>query len=307
MSTAIDDRVSAVRAFNRLYTNVIGLLRDGLLRTPYSLTEARVIFELGRRDATELRDLRAALDLDAGYLTRILARFESAGVAKRERSRADGRRQVIRLSAKGRRVRTMLDERSAMEVRELLSEHTEEDQRRLVGAMAAITDLLEGPRGSEPVVVRPPRAGDLGWIVERHGAIYAREYGWDAGFEALVARVVADYAETRDPRREAAWIAELDGQRVGCVLCTEREPDVAQLRLLLVDPVARGMGVGTRLVDECIGFAREAGYRRMMLWTNDVLRDARRVYERAGFELTGAEPHHSFGHDLVGQDWWLTL
>jgi DNA-binding MarR family transcriptional regulator/GNAT superfamily N-acetyltransferase len=301
------NQVAAVRAFNRFYTNVLGLLHEGLLCTPYSLTEARVIFELAQRDACELADLRRSLDIDAGYMTRILARFEADGVATRERSSADGRRQVIALSARGREVFEMLDRRSAEEIRTLLSPLSERDQRRLVGAMGAIREALEGSRGPQPHQLRPPGSGDLGWVVQRHGALYAEEYGWDDSFEALVARIVADYIDHRDPRRESAWIAEIDGEPVGCVFCCRREKDVAQLRLLLVEPRARGMGVGTRLVDECVRFARQAGYEHIMLWTNDVLEDARRIYERAGFELTDEEPHRSFGHDLVGQNWWRRL
>jgi DNA-binding MarR family transcriptional regulator/N-acetylglutamate synthase-like GNAT family acetyltransferase len=306
-ATGVEDRVAAVRAFNRFYTNVVGLLRAGLLRTPYTLTEARVIFELAQREATELRDLRRTLDIDAGYLSRILDRFDDAGLARRERSSADRRRQVIRLTGKGRRTFAMLDRRSAKQVRDLLSGITGEQQRRVVRAMGAIREVLDEQSRSERVVLRAPRAGELGWVVQCHGALYADEYGWDDSFEGLVARVVADYAEGRDDEREAAWIADIDGEPVGCVFCTKREDKVAQLRLLLVEPSARGMGIGTRLVEECIRFARNAGYERMMLWTNDVLEDARRIYERTGFELGREERHRSFGHDLVGQDWWRTL
>jgi DNA-binding MarR family transcriptional regulator/GNAT superfamily N-acetyltransferase len=302
-----DDRVAAVRTFNRFYTNVLGLLRDGLLRTPYSLTEARLIFELAQREATELAELRRALDIDAGYLSRIVARFEADGLATRERSSSDGRRQVIRLTDRGREAFRMLDERSAEQVRALLSALGQEDQRRLVGAMAAIQGLLGGPSPPEPYLLRPPGPGDFGWVVHRHGAVYAEEYGWDESFEAYVARIVADYMDSRDPRRESAWIAELDGEPVGCVFCMRREDRVAQLRLLLVEPRARGMGIGGRLVEECVRFAGRAGYERIMLWTNDVLDDARRIYERAGFQLVEEERHQSFGKPLVGQNWWLTL
>ena len=301
------DRVAAVRAFNRFYTNVIGLLGEGLLRTPYSLTEARVIFELAQRDATELVALRRELDIDAGYLSRILARFERDGIATRERSAADGRRQVIRLTERGREAFQMLDRRSAEQIGALLSGLTEGERRRLVGAMGAIRGILEGSGRHESFVLRPPGPGDLGWVVERHGALYAEQYGWDESFEALVARVVAEYAEDRDPERESAWIAELDGGPVGCVFCVRKDEKVAQLRLLLVEPRTRGRGIGSRLVDQCIEFARAAGYERIMLWTNDVLDDARRIYERAGFKLAESEPHHSFGRDLVGQNWWREL
>jgi len=302
-----EDRVAAVRAFGRFYTNVIGVLREGLLGTPYSLTEARVIFELAQRDATELADLRRVLDLDAGYLSRIVARFETDGIAMRERSEADRRRQVVRLTDQGRAVFERLDQRSAEEVRTLLAQLNEEDQRRMIGAMRAIQEILQDSPRRQLVVLRPPGPGDFGWVVHRHGALYAEEYGWDDSFEALVTRIVADYLEYRDAQRESAWIAEVDGEPVGCVLCTKKEEKVAQLRLLLVEPSARGMGIGTRLVEECIRFARRAGYERIMLWTNDVLEDARRIYEHAGFELVEEERHHSFGHDLVGQNWLRAL
>jgi DNA-binding MarR family transcriptional regulator/GNAT superfamily N-acetyltransferase len=301
------DPVRAVRAFNRFYTNVIGVLREGLLRTPYSLTEARVIFELAQQGATDVADLRRTLDIDAGYLSRILARFETDGLATRKRSQSDGRRQVIRLTDQGQAVFAMLDARSAEEVRELLSRLTEEDQRRLIGAMGTIHELLEGSPRAEAFVLRAPGPGDLGWVVHRHGVLYAEEYGWDDTFEALVARIVADYVDHRDPQRERAWIAEAGREPVGCVFCVKKDDKTAQLRLLLVDPRARGRGIGARLVEECMGFARRAGYEEMMLWTNDVLEQARRIYERAGFELVEEEWHHSFGHDLVGQNWWRKL
>lgn len=296
-----------VRAFNRFYTNVVGALREGLLRTPFSLTEARVIFELAQRDATEVADLRRTIDVDAGYLSRILGRFEADGLVKKQRSSSDGRRQVIRLTPQGRTAFEMLDRRSAEEVEALLSRLTDEEQHRLIDAMKTIEDILGEPSRSRAIVLRAPTSGDFGWVVHRHGVLYRREYGWDETFEALVARIVADYVEHRDPRREAAWIAEVDGDRVGCVFCTKKEEKVAQLRLLLVEPSGRGMGVGSRLVEECVRFARRAGYEEMMLWTNDVLADARRIYERVGFKLVEEDKHHSFGHDLVGQNWWLKL
>jgi GNAT superfamily N-acetyltransferase len=201
----------------------------------------------------------------------------------------------------------MLDARSAEEVRDLLSRLTEEDRRRLVGAMGTIRQVLEGTSHSRTILLRSPQPGDFGWVVHRHGFLYAEEYGWDATFEALVARIVADYVDHHDARRERAWIAEVDGEPVGCVFCVKREDRVAQLRLLLVEPRARGLGIGSRLVQECLSFARDAGYGQIMLWTNDVLRDAGRLYEKAGFELAEEERHRSFGHDLVGQNWWRRL
>jgi DNA-binding MarR family transcriptional regulator/GNAT superfamily N-acetyltransferase len=304
---AFPEGVAAVRAFNRFYTNVIGLLRDGLLRTPYSLTQARVIFELAQREATELAELRRELDLDAGYLTRILARFEADGLVEKERSATDRRRHVARLTARGRSAFAMLDRRSAEEIGAMLSRLGEVEQRRLVAAMGAIRGILDPPQRSEPFMLRPPHAGDYGWAIQRHGELYAEEYGWDETFEALVARIVAEYVENRDPARENAWIAELDGEPVGSVFCVKKDERVAQLRLLLVEPRARGMGIGTQLVERCVDFARRAGYERIMLWTNDVLDDARRIYERTGFVLEEEEPHHSFGRDLVGQNWGREL
>lgn len=301
------DSVTAVRAFNRFYTNVIGALREGLVHTPYSLTEGRVIFELAQREATEVADLRRTLDLDAGYLSRILARFEADGLVRRERSETDGRRQVIRLTPNGRAAYTTLDEGSAAEIAAMLHRLSDVDRRRLLGAMATIQELLGETTPPDMVVLRPPVAGDLGWVVQRHGALYADEYGWDDTFEALVARIVADYVASRDPKREAAWIAEVDGQPVGCVFCLRRDDRQAQLRLLLVEPGVRGMGIGGRLVAECVRFARRAGYEQLVLWTNDVLVDARHVYERAGFRLVEGGKHHSFGKDLVEQTWTLNL
>jgi DNA-binding MarR family transcriptional regulator/GNAT superfamily N-acetyltransferase len=302
-----EDRVAAVRAFNRFYTARIGVLRDGLLRTPHSLTEARVLYELGQRDVTEVADLRREMDIDAGFLSRLLARLQANGLVTREQSTDDARRQRIRLTDEGRAAFAELDRRSADEIGAVLGALSEDDQERLVGAMDAVREVLTHAPPAAGFVLRAPRPGDLGWIVQAHGRLYAREYGWDETFEALVARIVADYAGDHDPCREAAWIAEVDGEPAGCVLCVRREDDVAQLRLLLVDPRARGRGIGARLIEECLGFARRAGYARITLWTNDVLHAARRLYERAGFELVESAPHHSFGHDLVEQTWARAL
>ena len=302
-----EDRVAAVRAFNRFYTARIGVLRDGLLRTPHSLTEARVLYELGQREVTEVADLRRELDIDAGFLSRLLARLQTNGLVARERSSEDARRQRVRLTDEGRAAFAELDRRSADEIGAVLGALSEDDQTRLVASMDAVRDVLTQAPPSTGFVLRAPRPGDLGWIVQRHGALYAQQYGWDERFEALVARIVADYAEHHDPRRETAWIAEVDGEPAGCVLCTRREDDVAQLRLLLVEPRARGRGIGARLIEECLRFAQRAGYDRITLWTTDVLHEARRLYERAGFELVESAPHHSFGHDLVEQTWARAL
>ncbi len=302
-----DPEVAAVRDFNRFYTNVLGLLREGLLDTPYSLTEARVIFELAREERTEAGQLRRWLDIDAGYLSRILARFEADGIVSRSRSPQDARRQVIGLTATGRAVFAKLDALSASQIRGLLAGLPAGRRATLLSAMAGIREALGSTPRGETLVLRAPVPGDLGWVVQRNAALYAAEYGWDQSYEALVSRIVADYAARADRGREAAWIAELDGQPAGCVFCMRKSDDVAQLRLLLVEPHARGRGIGERLVADCVSFARRTGYREIVLWTNDVLHAARRIYQRAGFELIGSEEHHSFGHDLVAQDWRLPL
>ena len=302
-----DERVHSVRAFNRFYTNLIGALRGGLLDTPYPLTEARVIFELGRAETTQVADLRRILDIDRGHLSRLLARLEADELIIRQRSASDGRRQVIHLSDRGRATFATLTTRADDEVRNLLGPLSESHQMRLIEAMDAIRTIIERPASQPSVVIRPLGPGDLGWVVHRHGALYASEYGWDETFEGLVAQIVGDFARDRDDRRESAWIAEVDGEPAGSIFCTKREEDVAQLRLLLVEPGSRGLGIGGRLVEECIRFARRAGYRQMMLWTNDVLIAARRIYEKAGFKLVEEGPHRSFGKDLVEQTWVLSL
>jgi DNA-binding MarR family transcriptional regulator/GNAT superfamily N-acetyltransferase len=298
-----DAAVAAVRAFNRFYTNMIGLLRGKYLGTPYSLTEARLLFELAQRDASEVSDLRRTVDIDAGYLSRILTRFESDGLITRERSAADGRRQVIRLTATGRAAVAGLDARSARQTSGMLAGVRDDDRRKLLDAMHAITDILSESPPPRGYLIRAPRPGDMGWVVQRNAAMYAEEFGWDASYEALVARIVADYVDRRDPQAEAAWIAEVDGTPAGCVFCVRENATTARLRLLLVEPWARGLGIGSRLVEEVLRFARRAGYCSITLWTNDVLAGARRIYQRAGFTLDDESRHHSFGHDLVGQNW----
>jgi DNA-binding MarR family transcriptional regulator/predicted N-acetyltransferase YhbS len=301
MSSVVDD----VRGFNRFYTRVLGLLRPDLVGSAFGLTEARVLFELAHREHVAVSDLRSDLDLDAGYLSRILSGFTSSGLVAREKSVADARRQTVRLTEDGRRAFDELDELQADAIATMLAPLDEGKRAELVTSMGRIRRALGDAPRRTGLVLRAPAPGDLGWVVERHGYRYAAEYGWDATFEALVARIVADFADRNDTKREAAWIAELDGERVGCVFCTKNpdEPDTAQLRLLIVEPSARGAGVGTRLVDECLRFARRAGYRRITLWTNDVLLAARRIYQKAGFRCDRREPHHSFGHDLVGEYW----
>lgn len=303
----LTDRVDTVREFNRFYTRVLGLLDEGLAHTSYSLTEARVLFEIAQADRTDVADLRKRLDVDAGYLSRILARFEADGLVARERSTTDARRQVIRLTSSGDEVFQDLDARSADQVHTLLAPVSEPGQRRLLDSMRTVQRLLADPGGAPEVEVRDLRAGDLGWVVARHGVLYAEEYGWNDEFEALVARVVADYVDGFDAARDRAWIAEVDGEPVGSIFCVHKDPQVAQLRLLLVEPTARGLGIGTRLVDTCLDFARGVGYREIVLWTNSVLGAARRIYQRAGFELVDESPNPAFGQQLIAQNWRRAL
>jgi DNA-binding MarR family transcriptional regulator/N-acetylglutamate synthase-like GNAT family acetyltransferase len=299
-------QIEAVRAFNRFYTARVGALRDGLLSTAHPLPEARILFELGRRTTIDAADLRRVLDLDGGYLSRLLARLEEQGLVARERSPDDGRRQRLSLTEAGRDAYTTLDERSAAEIAALLDGLDDAERSRLLAAMDTVREILEGAPQPAPFVLRAPRPGDFGWVVHRHGTLYA-EHGWDASFEALVARVVADYAGDHDPVREAAWIAELGGRPVGSVFCVRNDDRTAQLRLLLVEPAARGMGVGAALVDACVRFARDAGYAEIRLWTNATLASARRIYLRAGFELVGEETSRRFGTDFTEQDWARSL
>lgn len=309
--------IKEIREFNRFYTNLIGALDYSRhLHTPFTLTEARVLYELAHAPRTDAADLRLELSLDAGYLSRMLGRFEERQLVTRGPSAEDARRQRIELTARGREAASLLEERSQEAVGTLVDRIAPEDRPRLTEALRTVQEVLhsgvagtartDGP--AERVILRGPGPGDLGWSVERNAAVYAEEYGWNEEYETLVARIVADFAATHDPEREAMWIAELDGRRAGCVFCVrDKEPGTARLRLLLVDPPARGHGIGRRLVEQCIAFARSAEYRDLVLWTNDVLGHARSIYQRAGFELVAEQPHHSFGKDLVGQDWHLEL
>ncbi|HET9144307.1 bifunctional helix-turn-helix transcriptional regulator/GNAT family N-acetyltransferase [Actinophytocola sp.] len=304
-STVPTERVAAVRAFNRMYTRVIGVLDEGLLDSPYSLTEVRLLFELSDRGQVEVAVLRRVLGLDAGYLSRLLTKFETAGLVVRERSVTDARAQLVTLTEAGAEVFHALDRRSSEQVRTLLAGVTDEHQRRLVRAMDLIRDTLGPDPRPDTVVLRPPRAGDYGWVVHRHGVLYGQEYGWDSTFEGLTAQVVADYVAGHDPRTEAGWIAELHGEPVGCIFCVRQDEHTAKLRLLLVEPAARGHGIGARLVAECIAFARGAGYRAMELFTVDVLVSARRIYQHAGFRLVAEKKQHLWGADVTGQTWRL--
>ncbi|MGW4562060.1 bifunctional helix-turn-helix transcriptional regulator/GNAT family N-acetyltransferase [Streptomyces sp. NPDC004561] len=302
--------VQDVRAFNRFYTGVIGALDYGRhLYAPYTLTESRVLYELAHAPHLDAADLRARLGLDAGYLSRILNRFEDAALIERGPSETDPRRRRIRLTPSGHETAGLLDERARETVGALLDTVAPADRPRLAEAMRTIRDVLGDERQqTDEVVLREPRAGDLGWIVQRNAALYAAEYGWNTDYEGLVARIVADFAEDHDPHLERGWIAEAGGLAVGCVMCVRDDaPGTARLRLLLVEPGARGRGVGDRLVRAVVDFARGVGYRDLVLWTNDVLGSARRLYQRHGFVLVAEKPHRSFGKDLVGQDWRLDL
>ncbi len=304
----LETKIDAVRRFNRFFTRRIGVLREGLLHSPYSLTEARILFEIANRDGTTASDLSRELGLDPGYLSRMLARLEQQGLIEKIRSDTDGRRRLLSLTPEGQKAFSLLDDRSREEVGEMLKGLSEGDQRRLLEAMQTIESVLDkGLKFSEPFFLRQHEPGDMGWVVHRHGVLYAREYGWDEHFEALVARIVADFINDYDPAKERCWIAEMDGERVGCIFVVKASDTVAKLRLLLVEPKARGLGLGTRLVEECIRFARSRGYETLTLWTNSVLDAARHIYEEKGFELVEEEEHHSFGKNLVGQNWELKL
>ena len=304
----LEARVEAIRRFNRLFTRRIGVLREGLLHSSYSLTEARVLFELANREELSASELVRELGLDPGYMSRTVGGLERQGLVEKVRSETDGRRRILSLTAEGEEAFEVLDSRSREEVSEMLGGLSEEEQRRLLEAMRTIEGIFEkGLKFSEPFVLRPHEPGDMGWVVHRHGVLYAAEYGWDERFEALVARIVAGFIDGYDPKKERCWIAEMGGDRVGCVFVVKASDTVAKLRLLLVEPEARGVGLGSRLVEECIRFARNRGYEKLTLWTNSVLDAARHIYEEHGFVLVEEEEHHSFGHDLVGQNWELAL
>jgi DNA-binding MarR family transcriptional regulator/GNAT superfamily N-acetyltransferase len=304
-------QVEALRRFNRFYTRRIGVLEEGLLASPFTLTQARILFELGTRPTLTAGELVEILGLDPGYLSRILQSFVEQSLVARQRSEQDGRRAQLSLTTKGRKAFRELDRKSRRSTGEMLASLSSAQRRRLLGAVTSVQESLSDPGTPRDVTitVREYRVGDVGWAIERHGRLYAEEFGWNSEFEALVATLFARLATNYDPASEHFWIAEVGGERVGCVFVVrnEKDPDAAQLRCLLVEPRARGLGLGRRLVEECVRFARSAGYERMLLWTNDVLVAARRIYESAGFALVEESPHHSFGHDLIGQVWARTL
>jgi DNA-binding MarR family transcriptional regulator/N-acetylglutamate synthase-like GNAT family acetyltransferase len=294
-------RVDAVRRFNRFYTRRIGALRADFAGSPYPLPQARVIYELGRRRRCTAAELGRELDLDAGYLSRLVASLKRRGVLQSRRSLEDARASVLSLTDAGRRAFALLDSRSREEVASMLGALAKPDQSRLVGAMQAVQGILEGKKSE--IVLREHRPGDMGWVVQAHGELYAREYGWDERFEALVAGIVEKFVTRFKPGRERCWIAELDGERVGSVFVVEQSKSVAKLRLLILEPRARGRGLGKRLVRECIDFARASGYRKLVLWTQSNLAAARAIYRGCGFALGKREPHAEFGVGLIGEYW----
>jgi DNA-binding MarR family transcriptional regulator/GNAT superfamily N-acetyltransferase len=300
--------VQAVRRFNRFYTRKIGVLREGHLDSPFSLTEVRVLYELAHRDRPPAAEVVRELGLDAGYLSRILRRFEARGLIARTPSRDDGRQSLLSLTERGRTTFDALDAQQCEEVKTLLQGLPPGGRERLVGAMRAVEQLLDGePPAGGSVRLRTHRPGDMGWVVHRHGVLYSTEYSWDERFEALVAEIVAKFVHEFDPEHERCWIAERDGEPVGSIFLVKQSKRVAKLRLLLVEPSARGAGIGRQLVAECLRFAREAGYHTVTLWTNNQLHAARRIYEAAGFRLVREEPHDHFGEGLIGQSWELKL
>jgi DNA-binding MarR family transcriptional regulator/GNAT superfamily N-acetyltransferase len=310
MAENLADRVSAVRRFNRFFTRQIEVLREGLLHSPYSLTEARIIYELAHRDVLTAADLCRELGLDAGYLSRIVSHLKQQGLIDKLPSESDGRQRLLRLTPDGQQAFALLDQRARDQVSEMLHNLSVEDQQRLLMSMQTIESIFNQGKGfkfSEPFFLRSHESGDMGWVTHRHGVLYRQEYGWDERFEALVAQIVADFINHYNSARERCWIAEMGSEIVGSVFVVQASETVAKLRLLLVEPRARALGLGSRLVAECIRFARRHHYAKLMLWTNSVLVEARRIYERAGFKLIAQEPHHSFGHDLVGETWELVL
>lgn len=298
-TTPLEDRAETVRRFNRFYTRQIGVLHEHLLDSAFSLTEVRILYELAHRDDVTSTDLCKELGLNAGYLSRVITGFEKKGLIRKKRSTDDARVSRLELTAKGRKTFAPLNDASRDEVMAMLKKLSEPEQCQLVDAMGQITELLGQPQPG--YVLRDPQPGDLGWIIHRQSVLYAQEYGWNNEFEALVAEIIAKYVHDFDPKSERCWIAEKNGKVVGSVFVVRQDDTTAKLRLLYVDPAARGLGIGGRLVDECLRHARLVGYKRIVLWTNSVLTGARRIYDRAGFELVEEESHHSFGKDLIGQ------
>jgi DNA-binding MarR family transcriptional regulator/GNAT superfamily N-acetyltransferase len=308
-AAADEQRIAAIRRFNRFYTRQIGLLDEGLLNSSFSLTQCRTLYELANREQSTAGELCKALGLDAGYLSRILASFEQKGLIERKESREDARQTLLSLTRKGRKVFEPLNARSDEQVGAILGKMSPVRQDNLLQSMRAIESILApGNERQNSYVLRQHRPGDMGWVVWRHGLQYSQEYGYDERFEAFVAGIVAEFIENLDPARERCWIAEKDGENVGSVVLVRKSQAVAKLRLLLVEPSARGLGIGRRLVSECIRFGRDVGYKKIMLWTQSELSSARSIYQKAGFKLVGEEPHQSWSrNDLVAETWELKL
>ena len=304
----MDQQVEAVRAFNRFYTKHLGLLEEGLLKTPYSLTEVRILYELANSNGTTAKELAEELGLDPGYLSRILRRFHERGFTGKAVKAEDQRAVALSLTTKGRKAFEPLDRASSEQVQTILSHLPESEQSKLVAAMKTIREVLgDRENSAETYVLRPPQPGDMGWVVHRHGVLYAREYGWDERFEALVAEIAAEFVKNHDPKHERCWIAERRGEIVGSVFVVKKDNQTAKLRLLYVEPSARGLGIGKRLVDECIRFAQQVGYQKMTLWTQSCLIAARGIYEKAGFQIVARNNNKSFGKELVAETWEKAL
>jgi DNA-binding MarR family transcriptional regulator/ribosomal protein S18 acetylase RimI-like enzyme len=308
MTKTANARVDAVRRFNRFYTRKIGVLRKGYLGSPFSLAEARVLYELDRRKDATASEIAAALDLDQGYLSRLLQQFEKRGLVTRNASKKDARRSHLALTSRGKKAFAPLDVRSQTDAVDLLTKLPETEQKRLVSAMATIEGLSGEPAEIENYILREPGPGDFGWIVARHAELYWQEYRWGWPFEGLCAQIVGDFVSKFDPKKERCWIAEVNGENVGTVmLVKDEQPGVARIRLLLVDPKARGLKLGKRLVDECVKFSRKAGYESVTLWTHENLTAARAIYAKAGFTLTSSEKKQSFGKNVVAEYWDMAL
>jgi DNA-binding MarR family transcriptional regulator/GNAT superfamily N-acetyltransferase len=307
VSSERDQRVAAIRAFNRFYTRQIGLLEDGFHRSEFSLAEARVIYELAQANATSATAIAKQLDVDQGYLSRMIAKLVDQNLVVKQPSSSDRRQYQLKLTGKGRSAFARLNGASNKLVGEMVANLSEADVARMIGAMGAIERVLTAQHDRPSFLLREHRVGDMGWVVARHGQLYWQAHRWDVSFEALVAEVVAQFIRNYDPTRERCWIAELDGEPVGCVFLVKASEEVAKLRLLLVDPKARSVGLGRRLVEECVRFAGQCGYKTVTLWTQSILVSARRIYKHAGFRLVSTAPHTSFGHELVGETWELSI
>ena len=303
-----DERIEAVRRFNRFYTQKLGVLKRAWLDSQFSLTEARVLYEIQARPRATATDIARDLGIDAGYLSRMLHRFQHRGLIRKEVSPEDARQSFLSMTPRGRKEFAPLETRTVRQIGEELGRLGAFEQEHLVCAMRTIEKMIGSEAKKESdIILRQPRPGDLGWVVTRHAELYAEEYGWGDNFEGLCAQIVADFANKHDPRCERGWIAEMDGQNVGCAFLVKDSEKIARLRLLLVDPLARGRGLGTRLTEECISFARQCGYERITLWTHKVLTKARHIYEQAGFQLASSERKRNFGCDVVSEHWDLTL